>query len=459
MTSFPVTCVTVSPVGLSSGYLPNNGANYGPDTPGTTTNGIQEALNFAASVGGARVFCQAGAYSCSTGFWFPGNNILVVFAPGSSLTFPSGATGLTPNYVTGAPFPAFILMGTSLSSNPSAPLSHQWLVGNGLAISWDDQSISGVVIYNPGQANTNGVQVYSGPGGEDYLVEGLETSGVVNQVFVAGTLNTASPMSAVQHMRHVVFRGIYDTRGANTGGTGIHIAGGVMHALVEDCESDLSATTGNISNLFMNASTGDTSYVVWRNCRIRNHGNGQVFELQGNGAGVGGTTGGTHHILLEDCVFDSGGSAPVINGSGGGYMDDTDGGTGTGFVYNIEFRRCLFVNCAVGLSAAGSEFGYLRFSDCQPSTSVTYPNGFSGTLTGRGPNDPGVSVSPTGSPYTYTNLDGFDEMLLVSGGTLTTDISHNGKSTGLNGGMFRLRAADTLSFDYTTAPTIYKQAL
>ncbi len=38
--------VTVSPVGLAQGLPRNNNANFGPDTPGTTTSGIQEAINF-----------------------------------------------------------------------------------------------------------------------------------------------------------------------------------------------------------------------------------------------------------------------------------------------------------------------------------------------------------------------------------------------------------------------------
>lgn len=42
--------VTVSPFGLTSGTaLPNNGAMYGPDTAGTITGGIQEAVNFAVA--------------------------------------------------------------------------------------------------------------------------------------------------------------------------------------------------------------------------------------------------------------------------------------------------------------------------------------------------------------------------------------------------------------------------
>ena len=42
--------VTVSPVGLAQGYPKNNNANYGPDTPGTTTCGIQEAINTGLKV-------------------------------------------------------------------------------------------------------------------------------------------------------------------------------------------------------------------------------------------------------------------------------------------------------------------------------------------------------------------------------------------------------------------------
>ena len=41
--------VTVSPVGLAQGLPRNNNANFGPDTPGTTTSGIQEAIKSGAT--------------------------------------------------------------------------------------------------------------------------------------------------------------------------------------------------------------------------------------------------------------------------------------------------------------------------------------------------------------------------------------------------------------------------
>lgn len=71
-TATPVSCgpnvsiskfITVSPVGLvSPGVIaPNNGADYGPDTPGTQTSGIQEAIN--AGNGGGFLLLLPGRFS------------------------------------------------------------------------------------------------------------------------------------------------------------------------------------------------------------------------------------------------------------------------------------------------------------------------------------------------------------------------------------------------------------
>jgi len=53
--------VTVSPVGTSSGYPTNNGANYGPDTPGTVSSGLFEALNALQTIGGV-IFLLPGTF-------------------------------------------------------------------------------------------------------------------------------------------------------------------------------------------------------------------------------------------------------------------------------------------------------------------------------------------------------------------------------------------------------------
>ena len=50
--------ITVSPVGIADGYITNGGADYGPDTPGTETVGIAEAV-----ATGSPVWVLPGTYS------------------------------------------------------------------------------------------------------------------------------------------------------------------------------------------------------------------------------------------------------------------------------------------------------------------------------------------------------------------------------------------------------------
>ncbi|MEM3862269.1 MAG: hypothetical protein QW203_07300 [Thermoplasmatales archaeon] len=57
--------ITVSGKGISNGLsnIPNDGADFGPDTPGTTSDGLQEAWNYAVSVGVFNPYVgAAGAY-------------------------------------------------------------------------------------------------------------------------------------------------------------------------------------------------------------------------------------------------------------------------------------------------------------------------------------------------------------------------------------------------------------
>jgi hypothetical protein len=56
--------VTVSAKGISNGLsdIPNDGADFGPDTPGTQTMGIQEALDYAANYDNASVLLNGNFY-------------------------------------------------------------------------------------------------------------------------------------------------------------------------------------------------------------------------------------------------------------------------------------------------------------------------------------------------------------------------------------------------------------
>ena len=60
--------VLVSPIGLGTPgvTIDNNGADFGPDTPGTTTCGIQEAINAVSAIGGGSVRLAATADTAFT---------------------------------------------------------------------------------------------------------------------------------------------------------------------------------------------------------------------------------------------------------------------------------------------------------------------------------------------------------------------------------------------------------
>jgi hypothetical protein len=69
-----------------------------------------------------------------------------------------------------------------------------------------------------------------------------------------------------------------------------------------------------------------------------------------------------------------------------------------------------------------------------------------------------VTITVSTGTFVYTNADGFDEVLVVSGGTVSA-IERNTITTGLTSGVFVLRVGDTLTIKSTSAPTCYKQSL
>ena len=91
----PAPYVTVSPVGTSSGTAArNNGATYGPDTAGTTTTGIQEALNSLPPVGGT-VWLLPGTFAVTSP--------ITLACDGSVQLIGSGVSSIENNYIGSMP--------------------------------------------------------------------------------------------------------------------------------------------------------------------------------------------------------------------------------------------------------------------------------------------------------------------------------------------------------------------
>ena len=172
--------MTVSPRGIGNGLasILNNGADFGPDTPGTTTSGIQEALNFLSE--GGTVYCQNGTFNVSSPLINTGSDQQVIFAAGSVIEFDPSTTPWT----TSTGRAVLIMVGTNNGSNPGvgnyANYSHCKWLGYGTSINANlagsGASQGGAAVFGVVQA---GLQQGSGIAvGEDIEIDGFTLQNV-----------------------------------------------------------------------------------------------------------------------------------------------------------------------------------------------------------------------------------------------------------------------------------------
>ncbi len=411
--------VTVSPVGIANSLaaIPNNGADFGPDTPSTATYGIQEALNTIASTGG-HIYCLAGKYLLNAPIVFTGSFQRLEFAPGSSIQFANGLTGVQPNWTSSnyqLPY-SLVLMGAPETASSPTPFSHQEFVGNGVQINWGSNgTVAGIEIVSPGPQSSS---PYTGAGGEDFLIEGVVSTGYISECFGVHAQYQNNSNTIEQMTRHIIVRRFYDTRSAvSTGGSGFAVGGNVFDMLIEDVEIDLSQAYGGtgLSNCFIGGWQGGASNIVVRRCRFISNGGltgqpqlSQVLELQGNGlltppyppgpppGNQPTATNGLSDVTLEDCAFDSGASSGnVAAGYGGAYLDDNNTASGsTGPLNRVKFKNCQWINCGMTLQSQYSTPGYVLFDGPMPPMFYDYYGSSVAQLQGRpllqGPN---LSVS------------------------------------------------------------------
>jgi hypothetical protein len=140
--------VVVSPLGIANGLsgLVNGGADFGPDTPGTSTSGIQEAINALTS--GGRVLLTTGTYTLGT------TSVILPVAVAVSLESYSpdevaGGSG------TAAPTACLDYTGTGFaidSSNTSLTPDYTGSTTTPAPVGYVD----GIMVYSP---NGNGVRI------------------------------------------------------------------------------------------------------------------------------------------------------------------------------------------------------------------------------------------------------------------------------------------------------------
>lgn len=207
--------VTVSPVGISCGsvFATNNGADFGPDTPGTTTVGIQEAIDSVTDSGGT-VLLLPGTFVPTNTIYIKPNVTLMgsigYTRPNTPLGTPintlsiiqpsngTGGPGWTPTTYNGTAPPTII--GTD-SNNPLYPLQGNLMVGFGLAnIIVDGTNVSvtvdGIHITNADHAHLESVQVKNCNNGFVFDRYGATVGGLPGQIHCRNLTAAANATAA-----------------------------------------------------------------------------------------------------------------------------------------------------------------------------------------------------------------------------------------------------------------------
>lgn len=481
----PRPYVLVTPSG------PTDGGDFGPNstrwsgTGSSLTGGIQEALYWLsqnAPNGAGTVYVTGGSYTISAGIANTASDQVVLFEAGVTLNYAAGASPIADANL------GSVWFGVAASYGFNSTFknySHIRWYGNGCVVNLTNSGTAAVVfgLFQYGNHDSHGVSPYLG--GEDFIVDGFVIPDAppntqawylgVDQYTtlpITGTSNTSNGL--LQKIRNVRLSRIFYTANATSysgSPTPLVLQGAWHDVLVEDCSIDSFGITGtsNCGGLFVRANSGDAEQLVVRRCYFRTAAGSQpiVAQIQGNASSInGGSSRVCRQVYVEDSTFDSGLSSPA------GYelsINDTAGiSTNVGFIADVEFRRCTFINCGVSLVGNGSYYGYLRFLDCVNASGSSFPAP-TGSLSERFPmlsNFTTVTPGPTSSgTFTYTNLDALEEIVAVSGGTVTAAFwgaSTSGTPTGSLGGTYRLRPGDAITIQYTTTgslPTLAKFAV
>jgi len=111
--------VTVSPLGLANGQsnLPNNGTDFGPDTPGSVTTGIQEALKRGGTV---RLLAGSVAFMVNSDLYLPADGITVIADSGVTIQSNNNGSIHIVNDSTGTPHTWIRLVGNVAKSFESS---------------------------------------------------------------------------------------------------------------------------------------------------------------------------------------------------------------------------------------------------------------------------------------------------------------------------------------------------
>jgi hypothetical protein len=473
---------------------------------------IAMSLAIRPSATGGTVYCKAGTYLLKAPIGNTGNYQEVIFEPGCTVT--GSAADLNPG---GATLEALVWVAQDPSTATWTSIHayhHVMWLGNGCQVNMADPSTGvAIIVANLFEHTVNGpltspssltIGQYGPPAVTDqahhvvvdnFEVYNLSGNAIWFQTNNTNTSGTSAPHPTIsQQARQWRVSNIYahswfptspSLDGRIVGISSVRLF--TLDHIYLDLRS-LPSQSNGWAGLFVFSARGDTAGIKVLNSVVvlssqsytGSGGTEEILELQGSGqaSNYGGQS--TYRVLLDNCVFmienESGyptfpiGSAGNVQG--GAFIDDSNGASNGSVISDFEFRNCEFINVGIVLeeNASGIQyFGYARFSNCRfefpsnplPGGDTFYGGIAGGNLSGRGP----FALSPSGRAMTvpasttpYTNSWGFDERIIVQGGSVT-EIDFNGVKTGVTQGSFFLRTGDSLTLTYSSAPAMTEFAM
>lgn len=504
LTGKPFT--TVSPVGTAQGYSTNNGADFGPDTTGTHTSGIQEALNSINGSGGnpqgGTVYCLAGPNPATYPFVLAApitntaNYQTVIFEPGSVVQVTTALSGAEALIWVAESFPSSLSPSQYASYVGTNAYHHIRWLGNGCVIDLQTTGSQTVAISNVfeyslvgpfGPLGGGSGSPISGDQAHHVEIDGFEIKNIAWAVAFIQTDNGSGfhPNLIRSSSGYLEQAGIWKISrlyahtwaipsGFNIG-PGIDFSAiGISGVRLFDLDglfidgSNIPSSVGSnplaASMLTLWSNRGDTADISIKGCTFISNGlAGDVFWLYGSIFYPGGDI--TSRIHFFNCIFEANPANapnPVLGGSGGATIEDSYSYTQSqefdGVITDVEFRSCEFINVAIQFQTSGAAFGYCRFVDSKfwsyNPTAATFtlnPNWYNSALSERGPNSSDFPVTlptKTLSPnqiWIYENTGQSQEFITASGGS--------GVLGSINGGSYLagpwgLAPGDVLSVTY-----------
>ncbi|MEM5820024.1 MAG: hypothetical protein QXO19_03980 [Candidatus Aenigmatarchaeota archaeon] len=494
--------VTVSSKGLANGLSDkiNDGADFGPDTPGTLTYGIQEAIN-AISGNGGIVYLKAGNYYVSAPIIINTSGILLE-GEGSGIGDGYLPTAIINNLPTGS---------NNLVTNNTRFFSVKNILFDG---TFGNRQTGGALLYSAYVQGT--IENCSFHVGQfDYGINFQPAITNIDHCFFGNSANVAA---------------IYIRGGGNdffisntvieTGATGIIIEnnqpglGVIQNVDITHCNTSLqlgtSGGSGNINfikfincnfdaptnyGIYIPASTATFLYLLFTQCTVGNGSINNIYWPATNAIPI--------NVKFTSCVFRDATQDGIVLA----FEDSREGG--------VTFESCSIVHSGVssagtysnikvpsGLTASG-EGMHINLYNCELGDDVVYNDtiytkqvfgiessglvhlhvegGKLGSTTAgllidnssyllsdskilniTGYNPQGFKTTTPSVPASGTavqNTNPYPVMVYISGGSGTAvAITPNGSSTATTvnstlAGQYRLEPYDSITLTYSTAPT------